>query len=68
MAMDELKTNDKELRLQVFRILLDLTGGNSKRVLQRTMAGEIDKAITEAAIRAWQQAVPPITVSDVENA
>lgn len=67
VAMDALETNDLATRQQLFKVLFALAGGDTKWMLERIRSGEIDKAVTEAVAHGWHKAVPPVTISNVED-
>lgn len=67
VAMDVLKRTDLGTRQQLFRALFALGDGDLEYVVERIRSGEIYKSVAIAATQGLHKAVPPVTVSDVED-
>ena len=62
-----LENSDFETRKEVFRILLQFSFGNKKKVFDDVDTGAIEEGLATAAATAWLNVVPDVTVSDVDE-
>ena len=67
IATDILENSDFETRKEVFRILLQFSFGNNKKVFDDVDTGAIEEGLATAAATAWLNVVPDVTVSDVDE-
>jgi hypothetical protein len=68
IVTDKLQSNDRALRIQVFSILNQVSLGCHEQVIADIEAGRLDQKVSAETIHAWLNVVPPVTVSDVEDA
>jgi TIR domain len=66
IVTDIMKTDAMEVKREAFTIFLYFCDGSFQSVFDETAAGKFNQAITAAAAQAWLQAVPKVTVSDVD--
>lgn len=67
IAVEKLTNADADTKLQAFRILVSFSIGNHESVFEKTENGEYHPSVTDAAVEAWLNVVPPVAVSDVEE-
>lgn len=68
ITMDILKSQDLVLRKKAWHVLISFSVGNHEDVFEKVDKGQIDEDVLTAAVYAWQNVIPPVTVSDVEDA
>ena len=67
IAMDALGQPELEIKKQAYAVLLQYSFGNFEHAFKAVDDGKLNAAIVEACARAWLDAVPDVTISDVEN-
>ena len=67
IVLDSLRGLDGESEKQALGILIAFSSGANESVFDKTEAGEYSQHVTYAVAHAWLNAVPPLTVTDVEN-
>ena len=65
-ALHALGKRDVPTKKQVFSTVLGLANGGSKSILAQVQTGQLSPEIVTAVADAMRDAVPPVTVSDVE--
>lgn len=65
-ALDTLGKRDVPVKKQVFTTVLGLANGGYESILDQVQAGQLSPEIVTAVAEAMRDAVPSVTVSDVE--
>lgn len=66
-AMDDFENPTKEIKHLLMQALLRYSTGDFEQPFKAVEDGTLDAAIVDASARAWLDAVPPVTISDVES-
>jgi hypothetical protein len=67
IAMDAFNKPTIEIKKRIFKFLLSYSTGDFEYPIKTAKDDSLDAAILDACARAWLDAVPHVTISDVEN-
>ena len=67
IAVEGLGTSETDVKKRVLQILLAFSVGSHESVFKDADAGNVDEDILGAAMRSWLDAVPSVTVADVDS-